>query len=450
MSKIIRFNAVETSSQSGSSGIGFRDLYPESSLDSRVVFETQKNVNSTDDWSACLEAMLEEPPSVVPYQVLLGGVTLFSVCGLWAWIGTIEEVSRARGKFVSLGEAHKLKSSDLAKVTNVTVKQGDYVKSGQVVAELDRDDLASSVKQKQAQLAIAGSKLSQLNALMEQTRLTVQSHVAMALAKEKAIETELAATKASLKVNDGVSREKLVSYKNESPFYPIMESDEKFTTSLKHSHKPVNSAEVKRLKNLLAKTTATRRSLQLEQRRQIEKLTQTIALERKKMADTEILLASAKAKKEQRFLVAPTDGVVASLDFTRNNEEIQRGQTIAKIVPKDAPLALETTIAKEKVDFIEVGMLVQLQFKKDSFFEERRIPGKVISISEETKPNQKYSARHRVIVELVSDAIKDYKNSSFFKPGQTTTAEIIVSHRTMDIFLENIKPLHKGRLNLAS
>ena len=447
MNKIIRFNAVETSSKTGISETGIsaisdRDLHCESPLDNEVVFETNKSKNSTDDWSASLEAMLEEPPSLVPYQVLFGGVTLFTVCGFLAWVGTIEEVRRARGKFVSLGEGHKLKSPDLAKVTNVTVKQGDYVKSGQVIAEVDRSDLAP--------LVIGGSRLGQLNALMEKTRLRAQSRIAMAQAKEKAIETELVIKTASLKGGDGIFSSKLVGYQNKSPFYPIIQSDEKFRTSLKDSQGAVNSASVKGLKNLLAQTTSQRRSLQLEEKRQIDKLALEISLEQKKMTDASKKQGSPKLKKEPRFLVAPTNGVIASLNVTRNHGQIQKGETIAKIVPKDAPLALETTIAKEKVGLIEVGMSVKLKFKENSFPEDRRIPGKIISISEDVKQNQKYSSRHRVIVELLSDAINDYKSSSFLKPGQTTTAEIIVSHRTMDMLLENIKPLHKGRLNLAS
>jgi HlyD family secretion protein len=55
------------------------------------------------------------------------------------------------------------------------------------------------------------------------------------------------------------------------------------------------------------------------------------------MTETRTLLNSARAKLVQRFLYAPIDGVVSSLNIRNIGEVVQPGQTIAEMAPQTAP-----------------------------------------------------------------------------------------------------------------
>ena len=53
------------------------------------------------NWSSSLQNLLDQPPAMLPKQMILGGMAFFLAFAVWAWFGEIEEVGKAQGKLVT-------------------------------------------------------------------------------------------------------------------------------------------------------------------------------------------------------------------------------------------------------------------------------------------------------------------------------------------------------------
>jgi hemolysin D len=198
---------------------------------------------------------------------------------------------------------------------------------------------------------------------------------------------------------------------------------------------------------LLSKEAEARRT-QIESQQQVQQLEVELTQLKAKIAETQTLLSSAKAKLKDRFLTAPADGVVLSLNVTKPGEVVQPGQTVAEIAPKDAPLVLKASLPNREAGFVKTGMDVKVKFDAYPYQDYGIVQGKVTSISPDAKPDEKLGAVYRVEVSLERDSLKGAGKTAF-KAGQTATADIVIRRRRIaDVLLAPIKQLQKGGIDL--
>jgi len=85
---------------------------------------------------AALEIM-ETPPSPIGRAVGATIIILFCVALIWAWAGTIDIVASATGKILPSGRTKVVQPFDTAVVRSIRVQDGQMVKAGDVLIELD-------------------------------------------------------------------------------------------------------------------------------------------------------------------------------------------------------------------------------------------------------------------------------------------------------------------------
>ena len=154
MDKIIRSNAVETLNQSSSSGINIH-LTPEMALiyggsvaatealpepptktHSATLITPKTAIKNTGNWSRSLQTLQQQPPSILPYIVLLSSVAFFATVVVWAWAEKIEEVSFLQGKFVPIEELHKQQAQNLGVIYGFNIHRAfKVVKKGQTITD---------------------------------------------------------------------------------------------------------------------------------------------------------------------------------------------------------------------------------------------------------------------------------------------------------------------------
>ena len=121
--------------------------------------------------------------------VLIG----FVFIGLpWANISKIDETGSAKGRIEPKGSTRKLDIISGGSVKTVKVKEGDTVKAGQILLELDSDILETELRQ--AQLRLSGLKNQQAqkdvlkNQLLSTIRVQEQQNQSQALEKKAQVE----------------------------------------------------------------------------------------------------------------------------------------------------------------------------------------------------------------------------------------------------------------------
>src|ERR1700754_3551074 len=85
---------------------------------------------------AALE-IVETPPSPIGRKIGLTIILLFCAALLWAWWGTIDIVASATGKIVPSGRTKVIQPFETAVVRSIRVQDGQTVKAGDVLIELD-------------------------------------------------------------------------------------------------------------------------------------------------------------------------------------------------------------------------------------------------------------------------------------------------------------------------
>ncbi|BCX09959.1 HlyD family secretion protein [Fischerella thermalis CCMEE 5201] len=409
MDRIIRSNAVETSSQSGSLEINLQDVHPCYALTPEmasiyggsvaspgaVLSELptihtatpktfQTGITSTSNYSTSLQKVLEKRPSIVPHLILLGGLVFFATVLVWVCTGKIQQVSQVQGKVAPSQQLYQLQPQEFGKVVKIAVKQGQQVKAGQVVAELDTKPLADDLQVKKQQL-------QQIKALLDQTRQTPAQTAVMAIASAK---------------------EKTTARNVVTPQTPLVDKQQ-----------------------LLTQLQTQVTELQVN------------------ITKTQNLLNKSQVQLKPKSLYAPIDGVVSSLNIRSTGEEVKPKQIIAEIAPIHASGVLLLILPSQKAAFVNKGDLVEIKLNFDSQrlnvakTQKQSIPsyrnnnilsGRVVSVSRDAQTDKRLGWVRRVEIAL------DSNQTVNFTPGQVVTAEIIHHRRIADMFLRPMKELQNS------
>lgn len=491
-----------------------------------AVAQPKKPAPEPGDWSPALQSLLDRPPSSLPARLMMGGLAFCAAFGTWSYFGTIDEVGEARGELIPQGDVYKVHPVESGKVVRIAVEEGEAVKVGEAIAELDTQMAAAEVERLQQRLQSLQLERSQQRQLLDRTHLEAQTRASIARAQIQArqaerdrIDSQMAATRqllAQLELNQqaGQSRlenlqplddrtdellEKLradeaAAAERVERLSPLVEAGAisqevifQAEQSLRDRQRAIVQAQMQEqtgseeqvfqaeehlrdserritqsqgeLQQL--RTDAARLDAELDRQRaeaeasvlqtqekiqQLElKLTQLDA----EIADTQNLIASAETKLQQRFLYAPIDGTVSSLNVANFGEVLQPGQTFAEITPEDTPLVLSASLPEGEAGFLETGMPAKIKFDAYPYQEYGVIEGTVTSISPDTKPVQEGQAVYKVEIVLERDFVVDDGEQIEFKPGQTATASIVIrQRRIVDLFLDPIRKIQKQGLEL--
>src|SRR6266704_3007552 len=108
---------------------------------------------------AALE-IVETPPSPIPRAIAATVILLFCAALGWAWWGTIDIVASATGKIVPSGRTKVVQPFETGVVRSIRVQDGQAVRAGDVLIELDptvnaaeRDHLQNDLLAEQLNIA---------------------------------------------------------------------------------------------------------------------------------------------------------------------------------------------------------------------------------------------------------------------------------------------------------
>lgn len=343
------------------------------------------------------------------------------------------------------------------------------MKAGQVLVEMNSQLAMSEVERLQQMLASDKIQLSQTQALIDRTRLEAKTRAAIADADFKGQEAAIAETKAKAVT----TRELLTQGRTDAAAYqarqerlkPFVEQGALAREQLFEAEQAVRDrqrsitqnqgelqqalAEANRLQAGLIQKQAEKRTIQLEAQQRIQQMEVEITQLQAKIAETKNLLNNARAKLVERFLYAPVDGIVSSLNIRNIGEVVQPGQTIAEMSPHNVPLVLSANLVNQEAGFVKTGMPVQVKLDAYPYQDYGIVPGKVISISPDAKPDERLGPIYRVEVALDRNYVTAKHQKITFKAGQTASADIIIRRRRIaDILLEPFRQLQKGGIDL--
>jgi hemolysin D len=362
---------------------------------------------------AALE-ILETPPSPAGRAVALTIGAFFVIAVSWAFLGKVDISATAPGRVVPAGMMKVVQPLDPGTVRAIHVQDGDHVKAGQLLIELD-PTVAGADREKLAQdLAQARLDVARLTALkrtaetgappgrlvpppgadpieVEQASAALRAQADQRAAKladldeqisEKRAEAgEVAAQIAKLNASLPMLAEKARLHQRLR--------DEGYGTSFANLDAQQALSDARHDVTVQAaradETNATRESLE----RQREEAASTFAagvlddLAKAEEKENELTqeFVKAQSKSGQTELRAPTDGVVEQLAVHTVGGVVTPAQRLLVVVPDNDRLQVEAQLANRDVGFVHPGQLVSVKVETFNFTKYGQIHGKVMEVS---------------------------------------------------------------------
>ncbi|EKQ70928.1 multidrug resistance efflux pump [Leptolyngbyaceae cyanobacterium JSC-12] len=453
--------------------------------------------NVPGNWSNALQTVLDRPPAKLPNQLLASSVLFCAAFATWAAVGQIDEVGRAQGRLIPQGETYKVNPVVSGKVANVYVQESQLVRAGQVIAKLD-DAIARNLVEWSVQAHSNYEKERlQVEALIDKTRLEVQTQQAIANAAIQAQDAAIAQVRAKiesqkaaiwqaedraatsrlllnqLQANAAVQQERLSRFEylvNEGALareqlfqaqQQLADRQRSMTQQLGDIQQSLSEAkrlradlqqvfaEFNRLQAERTRKYAEAQEMQLQSQQKVQQLLVQKTQLQAKIQQNFKQFKQAKAELEQLTLKAPATGIISTLNIRKSGDVAQAGHAIAEIAPEGAPLVLAAALPTREAGFVKVGDPVQIKFDAYPYQDYGTLSGKVITISPDIKSDERLGAVYRVEIALERSSLTRDQQAIALKAGQTATAEIVTRRRRIaEVLLDPIRKLQETNLSL--
>ncbi len=426
------------------------------------------------EWSSALQTVLDQPASALPNYLTVGGIVFVASVVTWAWVGQISEVANASGKLIPQGEVYQVPTNDPGKIERLAVKEGQFVHRGDVLAVLDTVLIDKDIERLQAAMASIRTERLETLAMVDKTKLQAQSRFDVAVSEIQGQQVALRQNLATIDTNrlminqqrDDADQEqarlarlKPLSDVGAIPRERVFEIESTIRTKQRGITESQGAlqrvlGDTDRLKAEMQQKRAQAEQTKITSQQELQQLQSRLSGLQSKMQETQILLASAQARLKQRYLVAPVDGTILTLNSRNSGEVLQAGQSIAEIAPQGKPLILSAMLPSQEAGFVKVGMLARLKLDAYPYQDYGVIEGKVAKISPDSKASQSAAGQsggqfYRVDIVLSRQSVRDQGQMIKFRPGQTATAEIITRRRRiLSALLEPIEKLRNDHLTL--
>jgi adhesin transport system membrane fusion protein len=365
-------------------------------------------------------------------RIITISILLFILLGVWAWFGTLDEVSTGTGKVVPSSREQILQSLDGGIVTEVLVHEGDKVQAGQIVARLDPTRSESNVGESAARYRASLASSVRLNAEVSDLPLVFPDSL-KAWPELTASEMRLYKSRRA-QLNDSAAdiQDALVSVNKELAI----------TQRLAKSGAASN-VEVLRLQrqksDLQLKITDLRSQYYVQAREALSKAN----------AEVDMLSAIIKGREDSvsRMTVrSPMRGIVKNIQVTTIGGVIPPNGEMMEIVPIDDHLLIEARLSPRDIAFIHPGQRALVKVTAYDYAIYGGLEGEVETISPDTiqdkvKPEIVY---YRVFIRTQQDYLVNKAGHHFsISPGMVATVDIKTGQKTIVDYL--IKPFNRAR-----
>jgi hemolysin D len=360
---------------------------------------------------AALE-IVESPPSPIGRGIGATIVALFCLALLWASLGHVDIVASATGKVVPSGRVKLIQPFETSVVREIHVRDGQSVKAGDVLIELDptmstadeehvRSDLISAQldvarlratlsdsDDSQAMFHPPAGASEDLVAMQRQflAKQTEEYRAKLAALDRQRVQKEAESASVAAAINKLQATQpfiqqrfdilKTLSDKGLGSKLTYLEAAQSLSENQKDLE--VQKSRLDEANAALASLIEIRAQEAAEfRRKQFSDLTEA----ERKAAGLSGDLMKAQERTKLQHLTAPVDGVVQQLSVHTVGGVVTPAQQLAVVVPSDTTLEVEAMIPNREIGFVHLGQDAQIKVDTFNFARYGLMQGKVVSVS---------------------------------------------------------------------
>jgi hemolysin D len=411
--------------------------------------------------------LVESPPSPAPLWSTRIIVGLFTTALAWAFLGHLDIVAVAPGRTVTSSRTKVIQPAETSVVRRILVEDGQTVKKGDALIELDVVGAATDVAKMADALidakltekrttalvrAMDGAGSPRLEAprslptdRIEATQRLATSEFETFQAKRQSLEAMVTQKQAELRTVDAsiaplaeyadIARARVDDYKRllakkyvARQEYLVREQErinaERDLVAQRNHRTELLSAIAAATEQLSVAVADTRRQWLDEQRQASEQIRQ-LEPEAERTRQRDALMQ----------LRAPVDGVVQQLAVHTIGGVVTPAQPLLVVVPTQEALEIEATVLNKDIGFVRAGQTVTVKVESFPYTRYGYLTGIVDSVSHDAAQDEKLGLVFPARIRLDSSTLDIDGVTVRLTPGMALSAEIMTGKRRVIDFL---------------
>lgn len=401
--------------------------------------------------------------------LLLSIVTLLAIIMLWASVTELDNVVRGSGKTVSEAQNQLVQSSEPGVIRSRYANEGDFVKKGDLLFDIDPVDAKTQLDQIQKRYASLQIKAIRLKAEVDDASPSFPE--ALIEAAPTAVSTELALFQA--RRDDLNSKSAILEQRRLQKLNEIQELKIQFETSqngLKLLRREIdtleplvkaglapetrllalqreveaavgqsNSAESGQ-KRILAGLDEIDEQLKAEQQAYVTSALTDLSTIEAEIAELSARIPALENRVERTSVRSPVDGVINRLNYVTADAYVSTGDVLLEIVPTGSDLIVETRINPKDIAEIIVGQDVKISLTAYDPSRYGRIDGNIMSISADAISDPQTGEQFYLADVSISGMLYEDDGSEVtLLPGMVASIDVLSGKRTiLDYFWQPI------------
>src|SRR5262245_17157360 len=390
---------------------------PEQKTAAKLLRLPRRTRDEREFLPAALE-IVDTPPSPVGRAIGFTIILVAIATIAWACIGTVDIVATATGQIVPQGKTKIVQPVDTGIVTAIHVSDGDHVKAGDVLIELnstqvlaDRERFVRDLLQAKLNLArlrgladvMPGSKAAGRKPnLVEPPEDAKPEDIALTQAAMRAQaaneSAKLADFDQQVEAKQAEAAEAVAEVQKLQASLPMLADQEKLLRDMRDQKigskldwYQVNQQlieqkhEIGVLSHRREAAEAAQRALREQRAAEATQFQMEVLSEldkvRAQASELDAELAKSQQRVSQNVLLAPIAGTVQQLAIHTIGGVVTPAESLLSIVPNDDSLVVEAAVQNRDVGFISAGQTVRIKVEAFNFTLYGLIEGKVLSVT---------------------------------------------------------------------
>ena len=414
-------------------------------------------------------ALQDAPPPAAPRWTLRLLVALVLLALLWSVLGHVDVVATAQGKIVPNDRTKTIQPLETATVRRIAVSDGQEVKAGQVLLELDATLAQADKERLQGEWEAATLQVTRARALLRaldgesqvpkaqqptmehpegvdrqrwsQARQLLAGQVAEHAARQRQLQAEVTRRQAELRSTQELVR-KLeqtvpIAQQRARDFERLVAQDyvsrhgylEREQVRLEQeADLATQRSRLQEIGAALEEARAQLASLGAETRRAA---LADISDGQQKADALEQELRKADSREKLTTLTSPVDGTVQQLAVHTVGGVVTAAQPLMIVVPRDHPLEVEAFLENKDIGFVKAGQEAEVKVETFPYTKYGTVPATVTLVSHDAIPDERRGLIYAVRVKMARGSMRVDGAEVPLTPGMAVTAEVKTGRRRL-------------------
>lgn len=391
----------------------------------------------------------------------------------WAYFSEIDEIVRGEGKVIPSNENKIIQNLEGGIIDYIYVKQGDFVKKGDILIRIDNQKSMADLKSTNAKKIELEAKRIRLEFELTDKDFVIDDNVNEEMKRYLALEKDLfKIDQQHLNTQIQILENQLNQAKNDlliaSDNVKFLQDELKLVNQELAIIEPLVQKKLKSQSELLG----LKRQLNTTQK-QLKETESSIPQNKLLISEIESKIINAKEdfkKKRQEELneisaelerinanmknledkvyrtnvYSPNDGIVQKIFFNTIGGVVKPGESLVEIVPTEENLIIETKIKPADIAFIHYDQKAKVKFTAYDYAIYGGLDGKVIKISPDTEVDEKTKDSYYT-VQIQTDKNHLVKGAKEFPiiPGMVVNIDVLTGKKTVLDYI--LKPILRAK-----